>query len=298
MNRTQKLLFTILVIVVVGGLLISLQRYHGLQATALFYIGLPAILSFVLIMTDKGRTPMTSTMKGITLALLLSAPLLQEGFLCILFAAPIFYSVGAIAAWIYVRIQNRNKNKLHSFAPLLLLAVVSLEGTHETLTFPRDNLVLVEKVVELNTQQVNELLGQPIKYGESAPMFLKIFPFPQVVVHEGTAVGDKQVLHFDYYKHFVTNVDRGDITFEVVSRGNDHIATRVLKDTSYLHTYMQWQTSTVRWKALDEQHTRIEWEISYQRKLDPAWYFGPLESWVTKMAAMTLLESAVAGGAE
>ncbi len=298
MNNTQKLLFTMLVIVVVAGLLITLQRYHGLQATALFYIGLPAILSFVLIMTDKGRTPMTSTMKGITLALLLSAPLLQEGFLCILFAAPIFYAVGAIVAWIYVRMQNRDKHKLHSFAPLLLLAVVSLEGTHETLTFPRDNHVVVEKVVALNVQQVNERLAQPIQYGNSAPLFLKIFPFPQVVLHEGTKVGDRQVLHFDYYKHFVTNVSRGDITFEIVSRGEGHIASRVLKDASYLHTYMQWQTSTVRWQALDEQHTRIEWEVSYQRKLDPAWYFGPLESWVTRMAAMTLLESAVADRAE
>jgi len=298
MRRTQQLLLMVLVIVVVAGLLIAWQRYHGLESTALFYIGLPAILSFVLIRTDRGRTPMIATMKGITLGLLLSAPLLQEGFLCILFAAPIFYAVGAIVAWIYVRVKNRDRNRLHSFAPIVLLALASLEGTHSSLTFPRDNRVVVEKTVAINATQVNERLKRPIHYGVNAPLFLRIFPFPQVVLHEGTDVGDRQILHFDYYRHFVTNVKRGDVNFEVTSRGTDHIATRVLSDTSYLHTYMQWQTSTVRWQALDDQHTKVIWEIQYQRKLDPAWYFGPLESWVTEMAAMTLLESAISTDTE
>lgn len=298
MKTIQKWLLTVLLIVVVAGLIITFQRYHHLEPTALFYIGLPAILSFVLIKSNKGRSPMATSMKGITLALLLSAPLLQEGFICIVMAAPIFYVVGAVVVWIYVSWKKRADRKLHSYAPLLLLVVAAMEGSHDKLSFSRDNRVTVEKIVVASEQQVAASLQQPVRYGRNAPLFLKMFPFPEVIEHGGTQIGDKQTLQFVYNKHFVTNVHRGDIVFEVYERSDRHIATRVISDTSYLHTYMDWQTSVVRWQPVDEQHTKVSWEIRYQRKLDPAWYFAPLEAWVTKMAAATLIDSAATTNSE
>ncbi len=296
MTQVQKILMTTLVIVVVAGIFITLTRSYGQTETALFYIGLPAILAIGLILSKRSEKPMPRTMKGITLGILLSGPLLQEGFICMLMAAPIFYAVGALVAWAIGKQDAKQKNQLKTFTPFVVLMLMSLEGTHPNLTFPRETIITVSKVVNLSTEQLANNLNQPVKYGKDASLFLKLFPFPEITQHSGTQVGDQQTMHFVYRRHFVSdrNVHEGDIVFEVTERDETHIKSKVVSDTSYLSTYMVWQTSEVSWLAINNQSSRVTWKIKYQRKLDPAWYFGPLQQFVTEMAAETLIDSVVA----
>ena len=65
---------------------------HG----AAMFLGVPAVLAILLALTPKAKTVTGGILKGITLALLIVAPLVGEGYLCILMASPLFYAVGLV----------------------------------------------------------------------------------------------------------------------------------------------------------------------------------------------------------
>lgn len=287
----QKLLLLVLVIVAVSGIVLSVLRHHHLEASAAFYIGLPALLTYLMIMTQRSSSAVGATLKGMTIGLLLSAPLLQEGFLCIIFAAPLFYVVGVVVALIVDSLRKRS-TKLPAYPALFLVMIAMFEGTHEDLSFAREYQVRAERIIEASPEAVAAQLAQSPDFAASKPFFLRLFPFPQVAEHEGVEVGQSQRLHFTYYKHIWFNAQEGDLQFEVTERSDHHIASRVLSDSSYLNTYMDWKRSTVSWQAVDETHTRVVWELQYTRKLDPAWYFGPLEYFVAAQTADMLIEVA------
>jgi hypothetical protein len=48
----------------------------------------------------------------------------------------------------------------------------------------------------------------------------------------------------------------------------------------------------VSWTDVGDGHTRVRWSLTYERRLDPAWYFGPWEALVTTLAADYLIQSA------
>src|SRR3569833_1178987 len=117
----------------------GLYRYlrHGYGHTAALFIGIPAVMAVALALTPKAKTVTGGIMKGITLGLLVIAPLLGEGYLCIFMAAPLFYGVGLLVgiAVDWARKRDRSKETLSCVA--LLLLPMSLEGVIPQLTFGR-----------------------------------------------------------------------------------------------------------------------------------------------------------------
>jgi peptide subunit release factor RF-3 len=59
-----------------------------------------------------------------------------------------------------------------------------------------------------------------------------------------------------------------------------------------VNTYLNWKRSKVSWQAIDANHTKVTWEIDYERKLDPAWYFGTLEHFTVYLMAHALVDYA------
>ncbi len=55
------------------------------------------------------------------------------------------------------------------------------------------------------------------------------------------------------------------------------VVTDFIEDTTYFSTYLTLHQSRIALEALGERRTRITLSIDYTRKLDPAWYFGPLQ---------------------
>lgn len=290
MTTLQQWLLITVVIVIGAGFYVSVMFFHRLDASAAFYIGLPALIAVMVIMTERSKNLMGATMKGISLALLLSVPLLQEGFLCVLFAAPLFYAIGAITVFIVngFRDKETGNKPLRAWAPMLILAVAATEGTTKELSFDRDNTVTVEKVINASAVDVAAKLQQPASFDKDVPLFLRIFPQPSDVISEG----DMQRMHFVYFKHIWFTAKAGDVVFRITDQDDRHIHSDVISDNSYLHTYMDWKSSRVDWEAIDTQHTRVRWTIRYARKLDPAWYFAPLEEYAVNKVAEMLIDNA------
>jgi hypothetical protein len=207
-------------------------------------------------------------------------------------AAPIFYIAGAVVGLAVDYSRKRKHGRLQSAPVAVIMILLSLEGTHEALTFNRDYTVRAEKIIAATPEAIKAQLALPMQFTSDTPWFLQVFPLPVWNTNEGTAPGDRRQMHFVYYKHFITSAKVGDLVFEITDRSDNHITSEVVHDDSYLNTYLQWQSSTVHWQAIDENHTRVVWELRFQRKLDPAWYFAPLERYAATLAARTLIDSA------
>ncbi|PWQ97782.1 hypothetical protein [Leucothrix arctica] len=97
LNRfRQSTVIIALIGVAIAGIIIDVLSFNGLQGTAILYIGLPLILCFCFLNTAPSKTSTGAILKGLTIFLLLTAPFLQEGFICIIMAAPLFYIIGGI----------------------------------------------------------------------------------------------------------------------------------------------------------------------------------------------------------
>ncbi|MGH9602594.1 MAG: hypothetical protein ACRD24_09430 [Terriglobales bacterium] len=257
-----------------------------MEQTALLFIGIPTALALLVAMTPKARTVTGAILKAMTIGLLMAAPLLGEGFVCILMASPLFFAVGVLIGKLID--LSRRENKRTTITGMLLLAFLpmSFEGTSERLSFPREETVSVEQVVAASAGDVERALAEPLNMDASLPLFLRLgFPSPTGAEGEGLRVGDQRTIHFPGGEGFT-----GDLVLEVAEVGDGFARFRFVSDQSMIGRWLTWRSSEVRWSAVDTTHTKVSWTLGYRRNLDPAWYFGPWERYGVGLAAEHLIQ--------
>lgn len=291
-SRSRWRLFVAVLTIGAAGIFYHMLVRNSLNHSAALYIGLPFLLALGLSLTPKSQTTMGATMKGLTIALLLSAPVFMEGFLCIVLASPILYSVAALVAYLINRSKsNASKGKrIQASAFTFFFALFALEGTHPGLTFERSAHTQYSKVIQSDIKNIRHQLSQPIAPFSARPVFLKLFPAPDSVSGQGLAPGDTRDVQFTYHKWFITNTHTGTTRFTVEESSNTYLRFAIPHDDSYISHYLDWKSSEIWLEPLGTDRTRVTWKLSYDRKLDPAWYFGPMQKYAVWLAAKVLVD--------
>lgn len=193
-ERNEKLRNVLVVATayIMSALLYKLLFHEGLGHTSLLFIGLPGVLAILLALAPRAGTAKGGIVRGITLALLLIAPLVGEGYLCILMASPLFYAIGlAVGAGIDA---SRNRTTTLSCATAVVV-LLSLEGIVPAHT--RRETVSVTRVIPAPAAEVREALAGPPDIGTPLPRFLRLgFPRPIAASGSGLAVGAIRTIHF------------------------------------------------------------------------------------------------------
>lgn len=290
-----RLFFVVLVLGITGLVFFGLIR-GDLNDSAALYVGVPIIIALGMSLTPKTKSAVGATMKGLTIALLLAVPVFQEGYICVLMAAPILYGVAAAIAWPLdkdekKRAEGDNSTNVQAAAITILLALASLEGTHEVLSFERHNVVEVTRIVNAEVAAVRAQLAQTPEFDRARPFFIRIFPLPVSVAGSGLEIGDERNLHFIYNKWFYFNAHAGDTVFRVTEATDQAVRFEIPHDDSYLSHYLTWESSEVLLEPLDQGQTQVTWRLAYQRKLDPIWYFGPMQQYAARLTAETLIDN-------
>ena len=128
-------------------------------------------------------------MKGMTLALLLLAPLLGEGMICILIASPLFYLIGLIVGWILDR-QAREQGIEAELRSPSCCCRCAWKGTTPAWTVERMQTVSATRVVDAPVANVEAALAQSPALATVLPAALKIgFPVPLEASGSGLQVG-------------------------------------------------------------------------------------------------------------
>ena len=282
-TRAQWTLAAIIVALAAGGVAYRLLVKHRLEQTSALFIGIPSLVALVLALTPRAKSIMGIVMKGMTIALLLSAPLLGEGFICILMAAPIFYLVAFLVAFVIGRIRRNPDLGPGGMLGLTLvpLLVMSFEGTRSSLSFSRTESVTAVRRVAGRPEDVEHELAATPRFDAPLPVFLRLrFPRPVEARGAGLNDGDPRVIHF------AGGEGRpGDLTLRVEEHGPGRVVFRAVGDSSKVAHWLDWRASEVEFHEVSPGETEVRWTIRYERLLDPAWYFGPWERYATRLAA-------------
>jgi hypothetical protein len=243
-----------------------LLHAHQLDETAALFIGLPTILATALALTPKAKSPTGMIMKGITIALLMSGPVLKEGFVCIVLASPLFYLVGAIVGWA-VGLARRRRDGVRVYSLVLLpLMLLSTEGLTPSLTLPRAISVRAEKLVLSSPEAVEAKLASTPDFTRPVPVLLMKFPRPTNSVGSGLSVGDTRTVFF------ARKTGAPTLVFVVAERAPGYVRFQAVSDNTKIGTWLRWQDAEVRWAAGPDGTAQVQWSLHFARQLSPAWY--------------------------
>jgi hypothetical protein len=285
-GAAQWTLIVLIVAFAAGGILYRQLMQHHLGHSAAMFIGIPAVLAILLALTPKAKTVTGGILKGITLALLIIAPLLGEGYLCILVASPLFYIVG-IAVGLVVDWLRRRQNATPSCTGIVLL-LMSMEGVTPGLSFNRNQIVESGSIVDGPANLVEERLASSPDLTARLPAALRIgFPRPLEARGSGLEVGATRTIHFAGAE----GDPPGDLIMRVTEHHTGYVRFETVSDSSKLTQWLAWQSSEVEWRQVDGTHTQVVWRVHFERQLDPAWYFGPLERAAVDQAARYLIRA-------
>jgi hypothetical protein len=282
----QWTLIALIVAYAAGSILYRLLIEHNLGHSAAMFIGIPAVIAILLALTPKAKTITGAIVKGITFALLIIAPLLGEGYLCILMASPLFYLVGIVVGIVVDWLRKRRRATLSCV--ILVLLPMSLEGVIPGLSFNRDQVVEVRSVVEAPADLVEHYLVLSPDLTRRLPPALRIgFPPPLEAWGNGLEIGANRIIHFAGAE----GDPPGDLIMRVTEHRRGYVRFQTVSDSSKLTQWIRWDSSEVEWQQLDRTHTEVKWRVHFQRQLDPAWYFAPLERAAVGQAARYLIQA-------
>jgi hypothetical protein len=269
---------------------------HGLQQSAALFVGIPALLGIVTVFVVSPHSATGVAVKAVTIAMLISMIFLQEGVLCVVMSAPLFYLVAIITGRSVdkVREEHDTKYSLRAAVPVLVIIVMSLEGVHHTTSFNREESVTVTKVVSASADAVGRAVFQKPRFERALPLLLQSgFPRPIATRVEQTTAGDRLAITFRGGEMRLDGIEprSGDLTLVLVESRPALARWEARGDDSHMTHYLAWRGSTVRWEAVSSTETRVEWTLHYRRSLDPAWYFGPMERCAVRLAAGYLIDA-------
>jgi hypothetical protein len=252
------------------------------------FIGIPTVLAILLALTPKAKTVTGGIIKGITLALLVIAPLLGEGYLCILFAAPLFYLVGLLIGIPVDMMRKKHRGGQTLSCIVLLLLPMSLEGVLPQFAFDRRQVVEAVRVVNAPAAEVEDALAKSPSIERRLPAFLRIgFPHPLEASGSGLAIGVERSILFSGAE----GDPPGYLVMRIAEHRPGYLRFERMTDVSKLTQWIRWDDSEVSWIVVDAQHTRVTCRVHFERQLDPAWYFAPLERAAVRNAAEYLIDA-------
>ncbi len=241
----------------------------GRADSAALFVGVPLALAVALVLAPPAKSLHGLTFRLVTFGLLLTSAFLHEGAACVLMAAPLVYGVAHLIAAIaqYARRSVQHRSAL-LVIPLLVLA--GTEGAVPGLRAMPEQTVTAERVVAAAPADLERRLADGPEFaGVEKPRLLRIsgYPVPTGASGAGLEVGDR----------WTFAMAGGPIVTEVVEREPGRVVFRTVSDSSKTQRWLSWRESVLTWRA-EGDGTRLRVETSFVRRLDPSWYFGPIEA--------------------
>jgi hypothetical protein len=291
----------IIAMVAVAAFLFRMLSTTTLQQSAALFVGLPAVLAIAAVFSPTPRSATGVACKAVTIGLLVSLIFLGEGMLCIAMSAPLFYLVAVIVGISTDRLRSRTNHQsrtLTSCVALLALVPMSLEGVTESMSFNRDMTVAETQIVHSSADAVARAIHETPRFDRALPYYLRAgFPRPSssvIVGHPLTGAADSLwIIRMRGGEMRLNGMEprAGDLVLALEEARPGLVQWRAVSDDSHMTHFLDWRSAQVKWEPIDAQTTRVTWTLRYHRRLDPAWYFGPMEEHAARLAAGYLIEA-------
>lgn len=180
------------------GIIYRITEHIGMVQTYAMFVGIPLIIGVLVAYMTRPQSGVGTTIKVVTILLCVVCPLVGEGTVCILMAAPLFYGFAVIGYYIYAAIikklqPNRRGGPLAILVIPFLMAMVTSDRKH--IDNPATNTITDELFVAASPERVMETIRQSGAAPDNFSFFLKLgFPLPTSVEHGPDGV---TCMHFD-----------------------------------------------------------------------------------------------------
>src|SRR3954467_13392749 len=198
LRQSQISVIAIIIAIAAAGTAYRLLVFKHLEQSSALFIGLPSIIAILLTLTPRPKSVTGMICKVMAIALLMSGPVLGEGFICIIMAAPIFFVVGIVIGIIIDRSRRSDHPGGGMATCLVLFGLMSLEGVTDKMSFNREEVVGVSARVSRSAVQVERSLSTTPHFNGPLPFYLRLrFPRPTDASGEGIEVGARRSIHFE-----------------------------------------------------------------------------------------------------
>lgn len=272
-DQREKWVARILALGLVGATAVlaplTLIRAGRVDSAALF-VGVPLVIAIVVVLAPAAKSLHGLTFRVITFGLLITSAFLHEGAACVLMAAPLVYAVGHFMAQL-IQMGTRSDHRHRSaLLAVPVLALACLEGTVPSLRAVPEQTVGQERVVAASPAEVERRLAEGPRFDTAErTRLLRIsgYPTPTAAHGPGLAGGSR----------WTFTMAGGPIVTEVTERAPGRVVFAVVSDSSKTQRWLTWRGGSVSWHATPAG-TAVRVEAKFVRRLDPSWYFGPIES--------------------
>jgi len=196
------------------------------------------------------------------------------------------YLIGGIVGRVEDRRRKNDDSHRMNCVIYGVLALMSFEGVVVALTFPREDTVIVSENLSIPISEARTLMEEgPVFDNSKLAPFLKLgFPKPVKIQGEGSEIGDQWKISFAIGKK-----PPGDLVLEVVASTENSVTYQCIDDGSHLSNWLNWKTITWSLEEASTSDCTISIELNYDRLLDPAWYFKPIERYGVSKAGEFLI---------
>ncbi|MFC4532518.1 hypothetical protein [Sphaerisporangium dianthi] len=279
-RRSRRALAGVLAALFAAILAYKVLNAGRLEQTAVFYVGIPAVIAITIALTARPRSATGLVMATITVGLALAGPLLGEGIVCLVFAAPVFYASGLFFG-LLIDWGRRHRGIQLIVFPLLLLTVT--EGASQATSLPREHEVTA--IRPAGAADVGRALARPPVFAPFGSTFLRLgFPRPLSARGEGLQVGAVREITFTPRRSLGIGAtpEPRSMTLRVTQSAPGRVVFQVVRDTT-LARWLELREAEFAWTRAQVRVT-----LRYRRTFDPAWYFGPLQRHAAGEAAAYL----------
>lgn len=300
-GQKRIIMLGMLLIAALASVVINLLFRGDLGHTALLYLAVPYTVAVAITLLRPYKegaewwSRFASHSATALVVFLGSSVVLMEGFVCVLFFMPIYFfavTLAFIASWIGV-VRSRGKNNTYATAIPLFIAFLSLEGTFDAATFDRHNKATAIATTAIPSDVLLQNLATPFELSDSNDWMLSLFPMPHTIEAGSLEVGDIHRVHTRYHRWFVTNTHEGVIELRIDSVAHDRVTLSFVRDTSFFSSYVTLIGSEIQFTTDGEGLTHVSLTVSYERRLDPAWYFQPVQQYAMQEMASHLISEVI-----
>ena len=238
-------------------------------------------------------------MRSSTIVFLATSVVLFEGFICVAMFMPIYYvfvSVGFAFVAGFSQKDAEDSDLTNTFKayglPVLVLMMVS-EGLVPATTVERSGTATYVSESPLSVAELQANMARPIAFESERHWFLKLFPLPDEIAAGSLREGDLHTFHFTYKRWIFTNAHKGEMHVKIAKVSDRHIRTEITRNDSYLANYMRIDGTDVRFTPQANGKTRVAVSVRYERRLDPAWYFGSMQHFAAEQSAKLFLSDII-----
>lgn len=261
--------------------------------TSALYVGIPALMAIGLSFIPSPRTVTGNILLWSTIFLLGLSILAIEGLICILIILPFFLAVGFIVGIFIDKARAKENGPWKTQCSFLVIAaLMSLEGTQEELSFQRHETVVVQRTLELTPLEFEQALAQGPDFEKvELPTILSgLFPSP-LPTKSPNSLAPSTVWNIPF--------DHGESTsrilrVQVKSKSENQVTFATVQDDTEYGNWLAWKTITWTWQEVAPQQTQVTATFEFERRLDPAFYFQPLQRWGVAKAGEYFLDAILA----